>query len=41
MAYSLGYSTDIDRKSNRKERSQRKQRSPCNIAVKIKKQVYL
>ena len=32
MAHSLGYPTDIDRKPDRKERSQRKQRSPCDVA---------
>ena len=33
MAHSLGYPTDIDRKPDGKQRSQRKQRSPCDIAV--------
>jgi len=33
MAHSPGYPTDIDRQPDRKERSQGKRRSPCDMAV--------
>jgi len=33
MAHSPGYPTDIDRRPDRKKRSQEKQRSPCDMAV--------
>jgi len=41
MAHSSGYPTDIDRKPDMKERSQRKQRSPCDVAVETKKRARL
>jgi len=37
VAHSLGYLTDIDRQPDRKERSQEKQRSSCDVVVKTKK----
>jgi len=33
MAHSLDYPTDIDSEPDRKERSQKKQRSPVDVAV--------
>jgi len=33
MAHSPGYPTDIDRQPDRKERSRKKQRSTCDVAV--------
>ena len=41
MAHSLGYPTDINSEPNRKERSQEKQRSSIDMAVKMKKQACL
>ena len=37
MAHSPGYSTDIDKQPDRKERSQEKQRGSHDVAVETKK----
>jgi len=37
MAHSLGYPTDIERQSDRKERSQEKQKGSYDVAVEMKK----
>jgi len=41
MAHSPGYPTDIDRQSDRKERSWEKQRGSYDVAVEMKKWVHL
>jgi len=37
IVYLLGYLTDIDKRPDRKKRSQEKQKSSCDVAVEMKK----
>ena len=41
MAHSPGYPTDINSRPDRKERSQGKQRSTCDVVVEMKKRACL